>query len=1675
MKNKLFFSILTVSVIVAVGSGSALGWMYAKVRAYEREHNVSIVSSAALSSSVNASPTNAASANASTANVVSTEGAAKAVPQETKELRVTDVSYYRDEQLKCHFSETPDMEAIRNYIEVSPMNEGNAGISVGKGWCYCDKVRSSGNVYGHEAVVITGDYAYRTNVTVRIRKGLPAQTRGVVSKQGIEPLKEDFTCTFVRDDMKPEITIPVKGRYLPPLGRRRLAVEATNVDEISIELRRVEPRNIVQMLARDEDIYQCYYGNWRQDGNVTELSGEPEVFTNKCEGAPNEVCKISVPVVMNDGGSSNGIFWVGLNGTIRKDCKGRTEVGNACRVVCVSDFGISVRSFADGVGVWVTSLSSGRPVAGAKVEVYSAANILVAKGIADAHGWCVPERVANGVPFAVVASSPDGSDMSFVALRDSMKVDETYADGEREEYLKKGECDAFLWTDRGIYRHGEKIFLHGIIRNGSMKAPKPFPVEVELLNPNESSYSRCTVMSDANGAISHSGFSVPSEQPSGVWTLLAKLPGKNGNAIGRRTIKIEEFAPPQIRVDVSVAENQKPEEFMFDVSAEHLFGGPARFLKCGGAIMFEDAEFAPAEWKGFSFGNEALGLSPNFRELAKQSLDADGKGRLRAPLWESAGLPKAAVRAIAQGIVFEDGGRPATARKNAVCHYYPYYIGTTLTGWIKRPDNGKVVVPVACVAPDGRRLAEPKKLSVKVERIDSVFAYREDENGFGRWDSERVRETIYEGSLDTFADKDAMLLLSLPDCGDYALTLSDPDTNVTYGRTFYASSWGDNVVRTSLGDSTKVSVQADKAHYRVGDVPRLIVKSPFTGAALMSVLRDGMVYSEVLELTNATSVVELRPVDRSWAPNVDVTFSVVQSVMENAHHLAVRAHGQTTLSVRPVENEIPVKVEAKVSVGDSSGSVVAVDVDARWNAATGAVAVVTVVDEAINIISGEPTPDPVGYLSYRRTAEHPLYDIYSRVLPVFGDDVMKSGVKTGGGFGAEMFGRVSPVPTRRFKPLSIWRDAIPLTNGCGHLEVRLPEFVGEVRVTAVAYSDCAVGAASVQRKVTPKLVMQPDAPRFVAPGDTFELTLPLFNRSGADGDVHWQIEPDGTEAAFQLIDSSKGTVNIADGGRALIFVKAKAGERPGQCRVRFSVQGYGERHSSTMEIPVRPAVAWRERAGTVRLEPGEIKTFAADGEFARQAISVSGSRIGELSAALEWLADYPHGCLEQTASRIFPLITAGGILNSVGSKVAKNRSDYVAAGVRRIESMVRQNDFVIWPDCDYAPWDKEVSLYAAHFLMEAERAGIELGKSAKAQVAGFLEKWAVSADTNVSAYACHTLALCGKPNRDRMLRLFDSRDSLSLISRARLARAFAATHDAVRAEALLANVSSPESVKEAAFATLALLEVKPDDGRIAALVEYLIAKRDPARFSWGTTESNAHALLALGEYCRRNPVKTGKVAVSVKPLGGTGKALGDRGFETFTNRSVTVENCGDATAFVSWRTFDLPPVERVKDESNGIFASRRFLDASGDPMSLDDVKCGDLLQIEISITSAVTRVVSDLVVEDLFPGAFEPVHSEFKSWYGCSRGASMCMAADGGLTQPMHRAVQWMMRNDARDDRMLVFGRQFTIEKDHEAVFRYPVRAVSAGDFVLPGTSVEGMYHPALRSRRAAGRIVVRH
>ena len=1522
------------------------------------------------------------------------------------QLAVLGVDYEGKDQIEVRLSERPDMEVVRRFVSVEPMAEGRPSFE------YRAKYDYRANEYV-PTLIVRGEFAFRTNCVLKIAKGLPLYGKGA-NPRAEGSLKEDYIHTFRRKDQTPHVAFAADGRYLPPGGKRAIEVESVNVSNILTSVRRVEPRNVVQMLAREERVYGRYQYSSCADGEETEeLAGEKVTNVFRCANRPNvkELTRLTVDV--QDGKPTNGIYLVSIfNPDLpERNYSWGNEILNPVRyrVVCLSDLGLSVRkSGTDGLGVWVTSLTTGRPVAGAWIDVYSSANIKVMEGRSDAKGWCVPKRIEKGEAFAVVVIAPDGDDMTFMALRESMQVDETYPDGDRSNYLKTGEYEAFLWTDRGIYRHDENIFLQAILRDKDRRAPKPMPVELVLRNPKGDNVAHKTVLSDAEGTVTWDKFAVAADQPSGVWTLLASGPGR---VYGRREIKIEEFAPPQIRVKVEAKASAHPTNFAFTVEAEHLFGGPAHGLECEGAVVFEDVPFAPAAWKGWHFGNDDLGLRPSYRKVGDGKLDRAGKCRFEAPLWADSGRPKAAVRVTGQGVVFEDGGRPATMRRSEVLHYYPFYIGSNLSEWMKLEPGLKPSVGLVCVDRAGKVLSAPKKLALKLERIDSVYSYKKSENGWSTWSCERLRVTVVDGiAVQTSTSGTTRVELPIAADGDYALTVTDPETGVSFGRSFYLSRWGDNVVRAPLENPTAVTLVPNKAFYRVGESPRLTVKSPFAGHALVTVLREKEVYTEVQALTNATSEIVLRPVTAENAPNLDVYVSVVQGVGANARHLAVRARGQTTVCVRPLADEVPVAIDARV-----------VDlrtVDVTVDAPGAAFARVTVVDEAINLLTGEPTPDPVGYFAEPCQAEHPLFDLYHRILPVVGEDALKvSGVKTGGGFGAEMLGRVSPTPTRRFKPLALWSDKVAVTNGKAQVTVKLPEFVGEVRVTVVAYGDRTTGAASVQRKVTPKLVMQPDAPRFVAPKDAFDVSLPIYNRSGDEAKFGYEISCGGKMLARAAL------VRLPKDGSTNIVARVQASSEPGEMDVRYYIRGCGELHEQTIHLPVRPAVAWREVSGFKLLVPDlgaqELKDMAkAEGW---SSYRVFDSPVGELAKAMEWLAEYPHGCLEQTSSRIFPLIAAGGILTAIGSEKATNRAEYVTAGVRRVESMVRENDFVMWPDCNYPPWDREVSLYAAHFLIEAERAGEKLTPSARARVMKFLKGWALATNETVSAYALHTLALAGAAEKDRMLSLYDRLDRLSLLDRARLARAFVALGDRPRAEALLKTASAPSTVKEAAFAVLVLLEIDPDDARVLPLVAWLNGSRDRQRFCWGTTGENAHALLAMGEYYRHHPPKKGE-------------------------------------KFIAWGKLTLPDASTVTNESNGISIARRFLTPEGKPAELTSLRRGEMLVAELSVSTDVSRELSDLVIEDLFAGALEPVHGNQQAW---------------AMSTNEVAAAVWVMRSDARDDRMLVFSKRFRLEKGQRATFRYPLRVVSSGDYILPGPSVEAMYFPELRSKCAPGRIRV--
>jgi len=175
--------------------------------------------------------------------------------------------------------------------------------------------------------------------------------------------------------------------------------------------------------------------------------------------------------------------------------------------------------------------------------------------------------------------------------------------------------------------------------------------------------------------------------------------------------------------------------------------------------------------------------------------------------------------------------------------------------------------------------------------------------------------------------------------------------------------------------------------------------------------------------------------------------------------------------------------------------------------------------------------------------------------------------------------------------------------------------------------------------------------------------------------------------------------------------------------------------------------------------------------------------------------------------------------------------------------------------------------------------------------------------------------------------------------------------------------------------------------------------------------------------------------------------------------AVTVSNTGTGAAYLTASCLSLGDPE-APAEAHGIGIARRFLRADGSEADLGALTRGDLVIVELTLQPEEGRDYADLVVEELLPACFEPdtapVTKEAYAWIDAQ--------AD---------ALPWELRRDIRDDRVLIFSKNFKAKAGRTARAHYAVRVVSAGSFILPGTSVEAMYAPEIRARSGARRITV--
>jgi hypothetical protein len=467
----------------------------------------------------------------------------------------------------------------------------------------------------------------------------------------------------------------------------------------------------------------------------------------------------------------------------------------------------------------------------------------------------------------------------------------------------------------------------------------------------------------------------------------------------------------------------------------------------------------------------------------------------------------------------------------------------------------------------------------------------------------------------------------------------------------------------------------------------------------------------------------------------------------------------------------------------------------------------------------------------------------------------------------------------------------------------------------------------------------------------------------------------------------------------------------------------------------------------------------------------------ELAGAVGYLLDYPYGCVEQTTSRLVPLIYLRELaeLSNPGALGKPELDEVMEACFLRLRMMqTYSGGLAFWPGfSEPSEWG---SLYAADVLVEAKKAGREVPDPLHDGLIRYLSQsidgWAsTDSKLGLAAYACYVLARAGSPQYSWMARLEEKmREAgagapmrLSAQARFHLAAAMIACGQKSAALPLVADarptvaarstggaLDSP--AREEAVMLLVLLDADPQSPQIPALAERLRGHVKIGR--WGTTQENAFAILALGKLASRLG-RSPEAQVTMTLPDRSERRLSSREGITLTDlppgSDVLVRAEGEGKLYAFWSAEGLAiGDEKVPEEDRGVSVRRAFFTPDGakavDPMSFEQ---GRLYQVRLSVTAP--RALDNLVITDLLAACLEIENPDL-------RGSAVLQGAEQG-------ACLNVAHVERRDDRMIIFADA----AQGSGEYRYMVRAVSRGKFVLPPAEASCMYDPGISSVSGGG------
>lgn len=1513
------------------------------------------------------------------------------------------------------------------------------------------------------AILRSNKFDAEKSYSLNITKGL----RGRLGGQ----LKEDYNGAIGFGELESGIKFTnSKAVYLSKRGGGNIEVQVTNTPRLKVIISKIYESNLLHATANgyeprdnDEPQYASYESEGESEYNSYGDAMAGDVIYTK-EIDTRSLPKTGSGRFLNLSQfedrlpDAKGIYHVMIRSA--KDYWVRDS-----RFISFSDIGLIAKQGNGKLVVFANSIKTATALNGVTVNVYGKNNQLLGTGATNGDGVAeitvASKSFAGFSPAMVIAKTEN--DFTYLPFSNT-KVNLSRFDVGGKRTNATG-LDAFVYAERDIYRPGEKLNYALVVREKGWKPTADLPVKIKFLLPNGKELKTFRKGLNEQGA-TEGNMDISTSAITGSYTM--EVYSTNDVLLATKNFMIEEFVPDRIRVTTKL---DKPflhpsEATNLSINAVNFFGPPAANRNFETEIQIKQKQFTAKKYSDYDF---SLANQQSFSDkVVKQgTTDAGGNASIQfevPAMYANVGL----LQANFYTTVFDETGRPVSRVTNADIYTQDVFHGIKDDGSYYYPLNSTVKFSLVSLNKDGVPTSVSATVQIMKHEYRTVLAKSGD---YFRYDSQQEDKVLSEKNV-TIGDKSEILYVPRSP-GDYEVRVYRPGANAYVSKKFYSyGSWGGEASSFEVNTEGNVDIELDKEKYNAGDKAKILFKTPFSGRMLVTVEKDGVLSHQYLDVEKKTASMDLK-LASEHVPNVYVTATLIKPQEVTDMPLTV-AHGFQNITVEESGRKIPVQITAAKNVRSKTHQKVSV------KAVPGSYISLAAVDNGVLQVSDFKTPDPYNFYYQKAALDVTAFDMYPLLFPELRGRLSS----TGGDGDLSLEKRVNPIPAKRFKIMSYW-SGLKKADGSGNanFEFDIPQFSGEVRLMAVAFKDEKFGNAEATTTVADPIVISSSLPRFISPGDTVLLPVTISNTTNkvANGNATLNLS-----GPIKVVGSSSQNIviNANSEGRALFQIVADPSVAT--AKITVAVNAMGEKFTEETEIAVRPPSTLQKLSGSGSVAGGSNQIihipqsdFMA-GSF-KYDLAVSRSPVAQVADQFRFLVTYPYGCTEQTVSAAFPQIYYGDFVDALklNPENKQNAAYNIAEAIRKIKMRQLYNGAVtLWDGEGKEDW--WTTIYAAHFLLEARKAGYDVDNSLTETMLNYLANRLKTKETveyyynrdqkkkiapKEVAYSLYVLSLANRPQASTMNYYKAAGSLLALDSKYLLSAAYAVSGDKRSFNSLLpSSFSGEESVQQTggsyysalrdeAIALNALMDVDPGNGQIPQMVQHVSARLKSDR--WLNTQERAFSFLALGKIARNAARST--VTADVIVNGKTIATISDKDWkgsnELLKGTNIEIATTGSGRLYYSWVAEGISISGAYKQEDSYLKVRRQFYDRNGKPLTATTFKQNDLIIVGITLEKAYDSEIQNIVITDLLPAGFEIENPRTKEIPG------MDWIKDAAEPTAL----------DVRDDRIHFF----VDSNSPKQKYYYAVRAVSLGRFKQGPVSADAMYNGEMHSYHGAQTIRV--